>query len=64
MNGLWQCRRKMSSAFDFREKDDVIDAIVELSEVEQSRGKTKQETVASILEAVTYGINQVLSEQK
>jgi|WetSurMetagenome_2_1015567.scaffolds.fasta_scaffold130168_2 hypothetical protein len=54
----------MSSAFDFREKDDVIDAIVELSEVEQSRGKTKQETVASILEAVTYGINQVLSEQK
>jgi hypothetical protein len=52
------------SAFDFREKDNVIDAIVELAMAEENNGKTTREIIVSILEAVNYGIDTALSEQE
>jgi len=48
------------SAFDYNEKDDVVDAIRRLAESERNDGKTTREIITSILGTVNYSIDSVL----
>jgi len=48
------------SAFDNYEKDEIVEAIKLLAEKEFLLNKTPREIIASIMEATTYGINDVL----
>ncbi len=48
------------SAFEFYEKDEVVEAIRVLAVELTKQGKTPREAVASIMEAVSYGIDIVM----
>lgn len=50
------------SAFGNFEKDEVVEAIKALAISEREKGKTPREIVTSIMEAVTYGLDTVMSD--
>lgn len=52
------------SAFDFFEKDEVVESIKTLAKEEKNRGKETPEIVNSIMEAVNYGLTEVLWEER
>lgn len=48
------------SAFENYEKDEIVAAIMALSEKEFESGKTPREIIESVMEATSYGINSAL----
>ena len=52
------------SAFGFYEKDEVVESIKVLAEVERKNGKNPREVIESIMEAVTCGLDSALYDMQ